>query len=75
MEACLEAELPPASELEESLRTGVILCKLGHWMEPEVLPLRRIYDLDGAKFQVLLREGGEGQGERGEGQGGRGRAV
>ena len=57
MEACLETELPPASELEESLRTGVILCKLGHWMEPEVLPLRRIYDLDGAKFQVLLREG------------------
>ena len=67
MEACLEAELPPASELEESLRTGVILCRLGHWMEPEVLPLRRIYDLDGAKFQVLLR--GRGRGRKREGRG------
>ncbi len=52
MEACIEETLPPASELDESLRTGVILCKLGHWVEPETLPLRKIYDLDGSRFEV-----------------------
>lgn len=54
MQACIEEELPPASELDESLRTGVILCKLGHWCAPEALPLRKIYDLDGTKFAVSL---------------------
>ena len=52
MEACIDEVLPPASELDESLRTGVILCKLGHWAEPEVLPLRKIYDLDGSRFEA-----------------------
>lgn len=54
MQACIEEELPPASELDESLRTGVILCKLGHWCAPEALPLKRIYDLDGTRFAVSL---------------------
>ena len=54
MEACLEEELPVASELEESLRTGVILCKLGNWFEPDALPMRKIYDLDGSRFEVLF---------------------
>ena len=56
MEACIEEDLPSGRDLEEALRTGVLLCKLGHWFVPEVLPLRKIYDLDGARFQVMCDE-------------------
>jgi hypothetical protein len=48
----IEEELPPVTELEESLRTGVILCKLGHWYAPDVLPLRKIYDIDGSRLKM-----------------------
>ena len=34
------------------MRPGVILCKLGNWYAPEVLPLRKIYDIDGMRLQV-----------------------
>ena len=52
MEACIEEELPATTDLEPALRNGVIICKLGHYYAPEVLPLRRIYDLDEAKYKV-----------------------
>ena len=52
IEACIEEELPPTTELEEALRNGVILCKLGHYYAPEVLPIRRIYDLNETKYKV-----------------------
>ena len=52
IEACIEDELPPTTELEQALRNGVILCRLGHYYAPEVLPLKRIYDLDEAKYRV-----------------------
>ena len=28
------------------------MCKLGHYYAPEVLPIRRIYDLDESKYKV-----------------------
>ena len=34
------------------MRPGVILCKLGNWYAPEVLPLRKIYDVDGLRLEV-----------------------
>lgn len=52
IEACIEEELPPTTEIEEALRTGVILCKLGHWYAPEKLPMKKIYDLNGTRFKV-----------------------
>lgn len=48
----MEEELPPTTDLEQALRNGVILCKLGHYYAPEVLPLKRIYDLDESKYKV-----------------------
>lgn len=66
MEACLKEPLPPPTELEESLRNGVTLAKLGHFFAPDVCPLGKIYDLDQARFQVrgsggleLSRSGGQ----------------
>jgi len=52
IESCIEEELPPTTELEQALRNGVILGKLGHYYAPDVLPLRRIYDLNEAKYQA-----------------------
>ena len=52
IEACIEDELPATTELEEALRNGVILGRLGHFYAPDVLPLRKIYDRDQAKYQV-----------------------
>ncbi|XP_013931841.1 PREDICTED: ras GTPase-activating-like protein IQGAP3 [Thamnophis sirtalis] len=51
MEACLKEPLPPPTELEESLRNGVTLAKLGHFFAPDVCPLEKIYDLGQARFQ------------------------
>ena len=54
IEACIEDELPPTTELEQALRNGVILCRLGHYYAPEVIPLRRIYDFDESKYKVQM---------------------
>uniref|UniRef100_A0AAV2MF34 Ras GTPase-activating-like protein IQGAP3 n=1 Tax=Knipowitschia caucasica TaxID=637954 RepID=A0AAV2MF34_KNICA len=53
MEACLGEELPPPTELEESLRNGVILAKLGHHFTPDTVPVKKIYDMDQARYQAL----------------------
>ena len=55
IEACTEEELPPTTELEQALRNGVILCKLGHYCSPEVIPLKKIYDLDESRYRVRGR--------------------
>lgn len=44
--------MPPTTELEQALRNGVILCRLGHYYAPTVIPIRRIYDFDEAKYKV-----------------------
>ncbi|KAL7293724.1 hypothetical protein TKK_0012795 [Trichogramma kaykai] len=52
MEACLREKLPPTTELEENLRNGVYLAKLGNFMAPEVLPFHKIYDPDQRRYLV-----------------------
>lgn len=55
MEACLKEELPSPVELEESLRNGVLLAKLGHCFAPSVVPLKKIYDVEQLRYQVGSR--------------------
>ena len=52
MEHCLKEELPESTELEEGLRNGVYLAKLGHFFSPTAVPLRKIYDKDFKRFEV-----------------------
>ena len=52
MEACLKDELPPTTELEEALRTGVIVARLGNFFASDVVPVRKIYDRELKRFQV-----------------------
>ncbi|KMQ94561.1 ras gtpase-activating-like protein iqgap1 protein [Lasius niger] len=53
MEACLRESLPPTTELEENLRNGVYLAKLGHFMAPNVLPLNKIYDTEQRRYKAV----------------------
>lgn len=55
MEACLSEELPPLMELEETLRNGVVLAKLGHCFAPTVVPLKKIYDCEQTQYKVRLQ--------------------
>nr|AAI51103.1 IQ motif containing GTPase activating protein 3 [Mus musculus] len=52
MEVCLKEELPSPVELEESLRNGVLLAKLGHCFAPSVVPLKKIYDVEQLRYQA-----------------------
>ncbi|MBZ3877267.1 Ras GTPase-activating-like protein IQGAP3, partial [Sciurus carolinensis] len=52
MEACLKEELPSPVQLEESLRNGVLLAKLGHCFAPSVVPLKKIYDVEQLRYQA-----------------------
>ncbi|NXB94605.1 IQGA3 protein, partial [Vidua chalybeata] len=52
MEACLGEGLPPPTELEETLRNGVLLAKLGHCFAPAVVPLKKIYDPEQTRYQT-----------------------
>ncbi|TRY58164.1 hypothetical protein DNTS_007127, partial [Danionella cerebrum] len=52
MEACLEEDLPAPTELEEVLRNGVYLAKLGHCFAPHLIPIKKIYDLDQQRYKV-----------------------
>ncbi|XP_053331324.1 ras GTPase-activating-like protein IQGAP3 [Spea bombifrons] len=52
MESCLNEELPPPTELEETLRNGVVLAKLGHFFAPELVPLKKIYDFDQMRYKA-----------------------
>nr|XP_042135220.1 ras GTPase-activating-like protein IQGAP3 isoform X2 [Peromyscus maniculatus bairdii] len=52
MEVCLKEELPAPVELEESLRNGVLLAKLGHCFAPSVVPLKKIYDVEQLRYQA-----------------------
>ncbi|MBN3322721.1 IQGA1 protein, partial [Atractosteus spatula] len=51
MEACLEEELPPTTELEEGLRNGVFLGKLARFFAPKMVSEKRIYDRDQARYK------------------------
>ncbi|KAM8986460.1 ras GTPase-activating-like protein IQGAP3 isoform 2-T2 [Ara ararauna] len=52
LEACLSEELPPPMELEETLRNGVVLAKLGHCFAPTVVPLKKIYDPEQTRYKA-----------------------
>ncbi|XP_064494372.1 ras GTPase-activating-like protein IQGAP3 isoform X2 [Pseudopipra pipra] len=52
MEACLGEGLPPPTELEETLRNGVLLAKLGHCFAPAVVPLKKIYDCEQTRYKA-----------------------
>ncbi|XP_007542790.1 ras GTPase-activating-like protein IQGAP3 isoform X1 [Poecilia formosa] len=53
MEACLGEELPAPTELEEALRNGVILAKLGQHFAPTTVPLKKIYDPEQFRYQAV----------------------
>lgn len=52
MEACLGENLPPTTELEEGLRNGVYLAKLGNFFSPKVVSLKKIYDREQTRYKV-----------------------
>ncbi|KAL5259979.1 hypothetical protein ACHWQZ_G010183 [Mnemiopsis leidyi] len=52
IEACIEEDLGPTLDIEEALRNGVILAKLGHYFAPEVVPEKKIYDSDLERFNL-----------------------
>lgn len=49
-----QESLPAASELEEQLRNGVLLCKLAAFFEPNSVKEKAIYDRDMAVFKVFF---------------------
>ncbi|EDM08656.1 IQ motif containing GTPase activating protein 1 (predicted), isoform CRA_c, partial [Rattus norvegicus] len=53
MEACLGEDLPPTTELEEGLRNGVYLAKLGNFFSPKVVSLKKIYDREQTRYKIL----------------------
>lgn len=54
MEVCLEEELPPTTELEEGLRNGVYLAKLAKFFAPNVVSDKKIYDVEQARYKVII---------------------
>ncbi|XP_070691114.1 ras GTPase-activating-like protein IQGAP3 isoform X2 [Pempheris klunzingeri] len=53
MEACMEEELPAPTELEESLRNGVVLAKLAHRFAPNTVALKKIYDPEQQRYHAV----------------------
>uniref|UniRef100_A0A674EPC4 IQ motif containing GTPase activating protein 2 n=1 Tax=Salmo trutta TaxID=8032 RepID=A0A674EPC4_SALTR len=54
MEACVEEELPPTTELEEGLRNGVYLGKLAKFFAPKMVSEKKIYDRDQTRYKVTF---------------------
>jgi len=54
MEACLEEQLPPTTELENGLRNGVYLGKLAKFFAPQLVTEKKIYDRDQSRYKVLM---------------------
>ncbi|KAM3877187.1 ras GTPase-activating-like protein IQGAP1 [Diretmus argenteus] len=52
MEACLDEELPATTELEEGLRNGVYLAKLGNFFAPHTVSLKKIYDREQTRYKA-----------------------
>ena len=52
IEACINEALPSTTTLEEGLRNGVYLGKLGHFMVPDQVPLKKIYDKDLSRYNA-----------------------
>lgn len=56
MEACLDEDLPPTTELEEGLRNGVYLGKLATFFAPKMVSVKRIYDRDQSRYKVKKKQ-------------------
>lgn len=54
MEACLEEQLPPTTELEDGLRNGVYLGKLAKFFAPQLVTEKKIYDRDQSRYKVFI---------------------
>lgn len=54
-EACIKETLPLTVELEEGLQNGVYLAKLGHFMAPDVVPLKKVFDKDLTRYHVRVQ--------------------
>ncbi|XP_038071617.1 ras GTPase-activating-like protein IQGAP1 isoform X2 [Patiria miniata] len=52
IEACINEELPPTTELEEGLRNGVYLGKLANFYAPKKVPLKRVYDKEQSRYKA-----------------------
>ncbi|NXR61707.1 IQGA1 protein, partial [Rhadina sibilatrix] len=52
MEACLNEDLPATTELEEGLRNGVYLAKLGNFFSPKVVSVKKIYDREQTRYKA-----------------------
>lgn len=52
MEACLEEQLPPTTELENGLRNGVYLGKLAKFFAPQLVSEKKIYDRDQSRYKL-----------------------
>ncbi|KAF3686218.1 Ras GTPase-activating-like protein IQGAP1 p195 [Channa argus] len=52
IEACLGEELPPTTELEEGLRNGVYLAKLGNFFAPQTVSIKKIYDREQTRYKA-----------------------
>ncbi|XP_052448157.1 ras GTPase-activating-like protein IQGAP1 isoform X1 [Carassius gibelio] len=51
IEACLEEQLPPTTELENGLRNGVYLGKLANFFAPQLVSVKKIYDRDQSRYK------------------------
>jgi len=40
--------------LEEGLRNGVALAKLAHFISPDLVPMRKVYDGDLSRYKVIV---------------------
>ncbi|XP_078657748.1 ras GTPase-activating-like protein IQGAP1 isoform X6 [Branchiostoma floridae x Branchiostoma belcheri] len=52
MEACIREELPATTELEEGLMNGVVLGKLAHFFAADIVPIKKLYDIDQSRYQA-----------------------
>ena len=50
----LEESLPPATQLEDRLQNGVILCKMGMKLLPLDSMWKKVYDLEETRYKVCV---------------------
>ncbi|KAF7996206.1 hypothetical protein HCN44_001838 [Aphidius gifuensis] len=50
LETCFNETLPPSTELEENLRNGVYLARLANLINPNLVPVKKIYDFNQDKY-------------------------
>ena len=54
IEACINEQISPTAELEEGLRNGVALAKLAHFISPDIVPIKKVYDRDLSRYEVII---------------------